>query len=246
MDRWHDCIALVTGSSAGIGKSIAIELARQGMIVIGWARRLENLKIIENQLSSEGKIFVGRKCDVTQETSVSNEIAWIEKTYGKLHVVVNNAGIGRVASLTEGKTQLWQEVIDVNVIAAAVISRETLKLMRKCGINDGHIFFLNSIVGHYITPLIGAGMYCASKHGITCMADMTRKELIASGFKTRVTSISPSYTKSEIFEKSGRKVSADEPMLESQDIANIVVWILSTAPSVQITEVIVRPTGSQF
>lgn len=57
-------------------------------------------KIIEHQLSAEGKVFVGRKCDVTQETSVCNEIAWIEKTYGKLNVVVNNAGIGRVATLT--------------------------------------------------------------------------------------------------------------------------------------------------
>ncbi|XP_050424290.1 farnesol dehydrogenase-like [Adelges cooleyi] len=246
MDRWQGSVALVTGASAGIGKSIAIELARHGMVVVGWARRLDKLKTIEDELSTEGKTFVGRQCDVADETAVLNEFSWIEKTYGKLNVVINNAGIGAVAYLADGKTELWQKVFNVNLISVAVITREAVKFMRKFKIDDGHLIFMSSIVGHMITPLIGSGIYCATKHGVTLMAEATRQELNASGSKIRVSSVSPSFTKSEIFERSGRKITDDMPYLECKDIAEIVAWILSASPSVQISDVIIRPTGSEY
>ncbi|XP_050524002.1 farnesol dehydrogenase-like [Daktulosphaira vitifoliae] len=245
MNRWKNRVALVTGASSGIGRAIAIELAKQGMIVVGVARRVDKLKDLKNLL--EQYKFHYRQCDVTEENQVVETINWIEETTGRgIDVLINNAGLGRLNTMLDGKTEDWKLIMKVNVIGVSICAREAVKSMRRHQIDDGHIVYISSLAAHRFGCLIGSSpMYRASKHGVRAIADCLRKELVAEKSKIRVTCVSPSYTRSEIFEGSGRTIP-EEPILEPEDIGDIVVNVLKVPPSVQISEVIVHPVGSCY
>jgi len=115
MDRWNNKVAVVTGASVGIGKAVATKLVKHGMKVIACARREEKLKEIAVDINKDGpgEMFPFR-CDITQESEILSMFAFVKEKFGKVHVCVNNAGLGAVGSFFSGST----EVRKFNIAAA--------------------------------------------------------------------------------------------------------------------------------
>ncbi|XP_023318767.1 uncharacterized protein LOC106657151 isoform X3 [Trichogramma pretiosum] len=244
MDRLSGKVAVVTGASAGIGLAIAKELLRQGMTVVGLARRKS---LMEERLGGgiiKSGEFRAIECDVSKEESVKEAFQQIERDLGALHVLINNAGIFRLNSLADADIKDIREQIDVNVLGLVHCSREAIRIMKDKDL-EGHIVNMNSIQGHRVhtVPGLNFNVYSATKHAVTAITETLQKELL--GGKIRVTSISPGVVKSEIFEETNVDKSeySHYPTLNSSDVAEAVAFIVSRPQHVQITEMTIRPLG---
>ncbi|XP_046395242.1 farnesol dehydrogenase-like [Ischnura elegans] len=250
MDRWIGKIAVVTGASSGIGAAIAKQLVKNGMIVVGMARREEKIKDIAETLAEKGKLYAV-KADVSQEKDVVEAFQWVKNNLKTVNVLINCAGIGRYYPLTgEGKAEHLQQLLNVNALGLTNCTTQALKLMKETGVDDGHIIHLNSVVGHNILTFTGHYIHTAIKHGVTVLTEGLRRELVLEKSKIKVTSISPGLVNTEMvddFKTPGMEDSLDGmPMLEPKDIADGVIYVLGTPPHVQIQELTIRPVGEQF
>ncbi|XP_046393902.1 farnesol dehydrogenase-like isoform X3 [Ischnura elegans] len=190
MDRWEGRVAVVTGASSGIGKSIATELVERGMIVVGLARRVELVQDLSRSLADrKGKLFAV-KADVRKEDDVVEAFDWVRKNLGGVHVLVNNAGMGAYSPLTNMDREQYEKVqtcFGTNVMGMVMCSSEALKLMRENGIDDGHIININSVLGHFITRRCGLHVYSASRYAVTVLTEGLRRELAEAKSMIRVT-----------------------------------------------------------
>ncbi|XP_046738888.1 farnesol dehydrogenase-like [Diprion similis] len=250
MERWAGRVAVVTGASSGIGASIAEALAREGMIVVGLARRKNRLQDTAEALSiAKGKLYPVQ-CDVSNEQEILDAFRWIRDHLGAIDVLVNNAGVAHFAHIISGDTEGFRRILDVNVLAVAICTREAVANMRARRV-DGHIININSVTGHAIPNLPDhLSLYPSSKYALTAMTEVVRRELISAKTNIKVTSLSPGLVKTEIMEAAEYCVentgSPDAPTLQAKDISDAVLYVLSTPPNVQITELTIRPVGEQL
>lgn len=246
MERWGDKVALVTGASAGIGAAVVAELLAKGMRVVGCARRLTRIEALFARLDPTGDRTLALKVDVREEAAVLDMFAKIERRWGGVDVLVNNAGLGHNASLLDGDTAQWQEMFDVNVIALSVCSREAVKSMRQRG-NEGQIIHISSMAGHRNPG--GSGIYSATKYAVRSLTEGLRMELHAVGAPIRVSAISPGFVETEFaaqYHKSEAKAKetySRYKVLDSEDIAETVVYLLSCPAHMQVHDVLIRPTA---
>lgn len=140
MEKWIGKIAVVTGASAGIGASIAKELANIGIIVIGLARRVNRVE--ELNQSIKGTIHA-YQCDVSKEESIISTFKWIGEKFGTIDILINNAGIARLTTLLDpnNSTQI-HDLVNVNLMAVLFCTREAFKYMGE----EGHIININRSV----------------------------------------------------------------------------------------------------
>lgn len=176
MERWCGKIAVITGASSGIGASIAIELVKQGIRVIGLARRIE-------------RAF---KCDVTSEDDIKNAFKWIELNFGVIHILINNAGIGVTGMniLDDDNTDKLKGIIDTNLLGPALCTRETFRIMKKNNVIDGHVIMINSYLGHNIPFLPfnqSLNIYPSTKFAVTAMTEVLRQEFQLFQTKIKIT-----------------------------------------------------------
>uniref|UniRef100_A0A1I8NQ18 Dehydrogenase n=1 Tax=Stomoxys calcitrans TaxID=35570 RepID=A0A1I8NQ18_STOCA len=248
MERWQNKIAVVTGSSAGIGAATCKALAEHGMIVVGLARRLEKMDTQTRSLISEEyqKNFHTYKCDVGVEESVKEAFAWIAKKFGGVDVLINNAGISPFATLVGSEnSQTLQNIINTNVMGVVWCTREAFRNMKERNF-DGHIIIVNSVVGHSVPRIPGfsLNLYAPSKHAVTAMTEVLRQEFQTQETKIKITSVSPGAVRTEI--AGDMEFPADVPALESADVADAIVYCLQTPPHVQIHEMTMRPMGEKY
>ncbi|KAF5288872.1 hypothetical protein FQA39_LY03751 [Lamprigera yunnana] len=249
MDKWKGKIAVITGASSGIGAALTVTLLKEGLIVVGIARRKEKIQ----ELSISENLYAV-KADVTKEEDILNAFKWIKDNVGPIHILVNSAGIARVTNLSEGNTDYWREVLDVNVMALCIATREAVKVMRENNI-DGHIVHLNSIGGHKVLNLPKINVLNASKHAVTALTETLRLELNTIQSKIKISSVSPGFTDTEIYETTAidsdsvhmlsyiKKNLAITPMLNVSDVIDAIIYILSTPSHVQVHELIIKPVG---
>ncbi|GFT92055.1 hypothetical protein NPIL_676931 [Nephila pilipes] len=155
MERWRGRTVLVTGASAGIGAALCRELSRQGMQVVGCARnvsRIEELAEEEKKRGSPGSIHA-IKCDLTQESETLSMFDEIRQTFGRLDVCINNAGLSHDASLLSGHPVEWKNMIDVNVLALCICTREAVRLMKESNVVDGQIIHISRCGGCGVLPI---------------------------------------------------------------------------------------------
>ncbi|EJY57754.1 AAEL017320-PA [Aedes aegypti] len=245
MDRWVGKVAVVTGSSSGIGAAIAKDLAKAGMVVVGLARRVERVEALKDDLPESAKnLLHAVKCDVSKEEDILKTFKWVEEKFGGVDVLINNAGIVRQTDLLDAdNTQMLREVVDTNVMGLVLCSREAYQSMKKRSV-DGHIVHINSIAGHRVVNFPKLNIYCASKHAVTAITETMRNELRTAGTKIKVTSISPGGVRTEILPTD--IVTSDMPLLESEDISEAVLYVLGTPPRVQVHELMIKPVGEIF
>lgn len=141
-------------------------------------------EIADNLKNASGQLYAV-KCDMTKEEDILNAFKWTVENLGPVHVLVNNAGLGFVSSLHDGKTEHWKAILDTNLLGLSIATREAVRNMRANGI-DGHIIHINSICGHFICSMENH-MYYASKYAVTASTEVLRRELVKLGSKIRVT-----------------------------------------------------------
>lgn len=187
MERYIGKVAVVTGSSSGIGEAISKELVKKGMKVVGLARRVERLEELKKQLSKESGQFFGVKCDIRNEEDIVNAFKWVETHLGGVDVLVNNAGVHQMTNLTEGDAEKWRTVFDTNVLGLCIATREAVKSMKKREVT-GHIIHINSIAGHQVSPQLAPirNVYSASKFAVRALAETLRLELAHNKLKIKV------------------------------------------------------------
>lgn len=193
MEKWIGKIAVVTGASAGIGSAFVKDLARNGVHVIGLARRHERIQDIAKELGeTPGKIYA-YKCDVSDLQSVKDTFKLIEEKFGAIHILVNNSGcIRNIKILSDDDvSEEVEEVIKTNFSGLVHVTREAYRLMKKS--NDyGYICNINSNLGHKVPfPMdknLSHNVYQGSKFAVTATTEVMRQELICQeNDKIRVT-----------------------------------------------------------
>ncbi len=166
-------IALITGASQGIGSAILLNLAKQGATVIGTATTEEGAARIDAEIASTGVAGRGAVLDVRDETQSDAIVALIEKEFGPVSILVNNAGVTRDNLAMRMKDEDWDVVIDTNLKAVFRMSRAVMRGMMKA--RSGRIINISSVVGHSGNP--GQANYCASKAGLFGMTKALAREL---------------------------------------------------------------------
>ncbi|XP_058466520.1 farnesol dehydrogenase-like [Malaya genurostris] len=245
MDRWVGKVAVVTGASAGIGAVIAEELAKAGMITVGLARRVERVEALKGRLPTKvASRLHAMKCDVSNKEDIETAFQKIREQFSGIDVLINNAGVVRqTALLADDDGQGLKDILDTNVLGLTLCTREAFKSMKQRSV-AGHIVHINSIAGHKVLQFPHMNMYAASKFAVTAITETMRNELREMHSEVKVTSISPGVVKTEIV--AGLDDHKDFPKLESEDIANAVLYVLGTPEHVQVHELIIKPVGEQF
>ena len=166
-------VALVTGASRGIGRAIALELGRLGATVIGTATTAEGAASISQCLAAASIKGEGAVLEVREQAQIDVLIAHVEKTYGTVQVLVNNAGITRDNLAMRMKDDEWDAVLDTNLKAVFRLSKAAMRGMMKA--RQGRIINVTSVVGHSGNP--GQVNYCAAKAGVAGMTRSLAREL---------------------------------------------------------------------
>lgn len=240
MERWKGRVALVTGASSGIGEAIAERLLGAGMKVVVTARRKERLEAMV-----DGRDGLALACDLRDTDTIEALFRAVRERWGGVDVLVNAAGLGHEAPLTSGATEHWREMLEVNVLALCVCTREALKDMRERG-DDGHVVHIASMAAHRVPG--GSGVYSATKFAVRSLTEGLRKELRAEGSGCRVTAISPGYVETEFHEvyfgdaEKAKRTYEEKGALRPADVAESVMHVLSAPASVEIHDVLMRPT----
>ncbi|XP_003389223.1 PREDICTED: dehydrogenase/reductase SDR family member 11-like [Amphimedon queenslandica] len=255
MERWSGRVALVTGASAGIGEEIARQLVTSGMIVYGAARNVQKIQALSDQLSGSPGKLIAIKCDVKNEEEVKRVFKQIkeETNGGGADVCINNAGVSHDGTLLTGSTDDWRDMLDVNVLAPSVITREFMNDIKSRKIDDGHIVFINSMSGHRVTNY--SHFYCATKYAVTALVEGIRQELREMKTNTRITAISPGLVRTEFRGRASKAADIEQSKkdydslvyngqpLEAVDMASAVLFALSAPPRMEVNDIYIRPTA---
>lgn len=191
MDRWIGKVAVITGASSGIGAATVLELVKAGVIVVGLARREQRVEELKEKLPENlRKNLNVIKCDVSKEEEIITTFATIEKQFGGVDILINNAGVAKTTTLIDNNNSIpIREIIDTNVLGLVFCTREAIQLMQKNKV-DGHIIHINSICGHKV-PVAPSGnsfnVYPASKYAVTALTETLRQDLNKLKSKIKVT-----------------------------------------------------------
>ncbi|CAH0557698.1 unnamed protein product [Brassicogethes aeneus] len=241
-ERWVGKVAIVTGASSGIGADIAERLVKEGLKVVGLARRIERVEALSKKLSSERGKLHPIKCDMSKEEEILAAFEWTKQNVGHVSILINNAGTAPQSTLIGGETAAWRQIFDVNVVAILICTREAVKGMKENSI-DGHIVNINSVAGHYPHYLPDCSVYSASKHAVTTLSENYRREFHANNLKIKVTSVSPGLVDTEM---PSDKFLKSMVSLKGEDIVDGVIYVLSTKPHVHVPELMIRPYGGEY
>lgn len=235
-------VILITGASSGIGEGIARELGNAGAKVLLGARRLERIETIAEEIRSEGGIALARELDVTSRPSMAAFVQAALDQWGRIDVLINNAGVMPLSPLAAGKQDEWERTIDVNIKGVLWGIGAVLPVMGAQG--SGQIINIGSIGALAVVPT--AAVYCASKFAVRAISDGLRQE----SSNIRVTCVNPGVVESELastITHTETKAAMDvyrSVALKPADIARAVRQVIEAPESVDTTEITIRPTAS--
>ena len=223
-----DPVFLITGASSGIGAATARAAASAGYRVVLAARSTATLIELAAELGGDDRALAVT-CDVAEWDDQQAVVKLALDRFGRLDVVLANAGIGRGRSFLSGTPERMRAMVLTNVLGPALTIRATLDALRE---SNGHLLLTGSVAGRRALP---GSLYSATKFAVTGMAESARQELNGSG--VRVTLISPGQTDTPFFDE------RIEWRLQSDDIARAVMWAVSQPPHVDVNEILIRPTA---
>ncbi|NAO53684.1 SDR family oxidoreductase [Pseudomonas syringae] len=237
-------VVLITGASSGIGEAAARLIAAKGAYVVLGARRIERLEMLAADIEAQGGSARFRSLDVTDALDMQAFADFAKHAFGKIDVIINNAGIMPLSPLAALNIAEWNQMLDVNVRGVLHGIAAVLPSMQSQG--HGQIINISSIGGLAVSPT--AAVYCATKFAIRAISDGLRQETD----KIRVTVVSPGVVESELADsisdetareamKAFRKVA-----LEPDAIARALVYAIEQPDGVDVSEIVVRPTGSAY
>ncbi|XP_013113636.1 farnesol dehydrogenase [Stomoxys calcitrans] len=249
MERWQNKVAVVTGASSGIGEAIVKDLVRNGLQVIGLARRLDRMENIKKQLPAQQQRYLTpMKCDISDSEAVNQVFDKIIAQFGGIDIMVNNAGCMKLGQLTTMDAGVIQQVLQTNVMGVIYCTQRAFQSMKERNV-AGHVIIINSIAGHGIVSmgnmLPETNIYSPTKFALRAATEIYRQEFKGFGTKVKVTSISPGAVETEIIPDSFRSMIG-ENILRCEDISSAALYAISTPPNVQIHEMIIKPVGEMF
>ena len=240
----QDKVVVITGASSGIGEGAARLLAARGARVVVGARRTDRLAVLVDQITKAGGSARFRAVDVTDRASVESFVAAAVDEFGKIDVLVNNAGVMPLSALNALKVDEWDRMIDVNI--RGVLHGIAAALPRMEAQGFGHIVNIASIGAHYVVPT--GAVYCATKFAVRAISDGLRQETD----KLRVTVVSPGVVESELADTISDEASREgmkafrRIAIQPDAIARAIVYAVEQPQDVDVSELIVRPTASPY
>jgi NADP-dependent 3-hydroxy acid dehydrogenase YdfG len=237
-------VIAITGASSGIGESAARLLAERGAKVVLGARRTERLEKLAAEINAKGGAARFKALDVTSRESTEAFVAFAKAEFGRVDVLVNNAGVMPLSPVAALKVEEWDKMIDVNICGVLYGIAAVLPDMKAR--RSGQIINVASIGAHVVVPT--GAVYCAPKDAVWALSEGLRQE----SPEVRVTIISPGVVETEL----GSDISdatAKEALgqfrkisLAPDAIARAIAYAVEQPDDVDINEVIVRPTASAF
>ncbi len=241
MSLLQDRVALVTGGSRGIGKAIAGALAAQGAKVVICARDAEAARKAADEISPGGGRVLAFRADVAEKADVRTLVRDIVARWGRIHILVNNAGINARVPIDFEDDTRWLQVLTVNVVGTYYITREVLRYMPNH--NGGRIVNISSVLGRFGVPAYTA--YCTAKHGIIGFTRALALEVVGRGIT--VNAICPGWVETDMaalgmrqtaeavgmspeeFRKQALAAVPIQRMLEPKEIADLAIYLASDA-----------------
>jgi hypothetical protein len=240
-------VVVITGGSSGLGETTARHLAARGAHVVLGARREEHLKKITDEINAKGKGKAAyAKTDVTKKDEVKALVDKAISEFGKLDVMINNAGLMAIAPLSETKVDEWEQMVDVNVKGVLYGIAAALPIFQKQ--ESGHFINISSIAGVKVfSP--GGTVYSGTKFAVRAISDGLRHEV---GEHIRTTTLEPGAIDSELKYGSSHKESAEfvkefyKNAIPSDSIARTIAFVIEQPSDVDVNEIIIRPTKQDF
>lgn len=237
-----DRTILITGASSGIGAGIARTLAGPGTRLLLGARRTERLEALAEELAEKGGEILTRRLDVTDRRDVADFVAHAGRAWGRVDVIVNNAGVMPLSLMSSMKVEEWERMVDVNIKGvlygiAAVLPEMTAR-------RSGHIVNIASIGALSVVPT--AAVYCATKFAVRAISEGLRQELP----DIRVTCIHPGVVESELADTITDPVAATAMKsyraiaLQPDAIGRAVRYAIEQPDDVDVNEIVIRPTAA--
>ena len=235
-------IVLITGASSGIGEATARVLADAGMTVVLGARRTDRLDRLAAEITATGGTARVSKLDVTDRADVAAFAREAIDTFGRVDVLINNAGIMPLSPMAALKVDEWEQMVDVNIKGVLWGIAAVLPTMNEQG--SGHIVNIASIGGLQVSPT--AAVYCATKFAVRAISDGLRQE----NDRIRVTSVCPGVVESElansISDETARREMASfrAVALKPEAIGRAILHAITQPADVDTTEIVIRPVGN--
>lgn len=232
-------VVAITGASSGLGEATARRLAAEGAKVFLGARREDNLKKIVAELGDDAAYHV---VDVTSREQVQSFVDAAVRRFGRLDVIVNNAGLMPLSPLDALKIDEWDRIIDVNVKGVLYGIGAALPIMQSQG--DGHIVNLSSVAGHVVFP--NSAVYSGAKSAVRAITEGLRMEI---GPDVRATIISPGAVQSELTSTITHEDSAAgagqlyELAIDADAVARAIAYAIAQPREVDVNEIVLRPTA---
>ena len=236
-------VVVITGASSGLGEAAARLLSEQGATVVLGARRFSRIQALAGELNSKGGKALAVATDVTKADQVKALVEAAVDAYGRIDVLINNAGLMPHSPLERLKIDEWDQMIDVNIkgvlygIAAALPHMQRQKA--------GHVINVSSVAGHKVTP--AGAVYCATKYAVRALSEGLRQEV--KSYNIRTTVISPGAVATELPDSiTEQDVSRnihefyDEYAIPADSFARAVAFAVSQPDDVDINEILFRPT----
>jgi NADP-dependent 3-hydroxy acid dehydrogenase YdfG len=240
-------IVVVTGASSGLGEATARLLSAQGATVVLGARRADRLQSLAKDIEARGGKALAVATDVTQPEQVKALVDSAVRTYGRIDVMINNAGLMPQAPLERLKVDEWNQMIDVNIkgvlhgIAAALPHMQRQKA--------GHFINVSSVAGHRVGP--GFAVYAATKYAVRALSEGLRQEV--KPYNIRTTVISPGAVATELPNSvtdpdASKRIRTfyEQVAVPADSFARAVAFAMSQPEDVDINEILYRPTKQEL
>jgi NADP-dependent 3-hydroxy acid dehydrogenase YdfG len=236
-------VVAITGASGGIGEATALRLAAVGAKVVLGARRADRLQALAERIEKTGGEAAYRVTDVKRRDDLTHLVGLACERFGKLDVLVGNAGVGPISLLDELRVEDWEEMIDVNFKGVLYGVAAALPVFRKQGF--GHFVTVVSTAGLKIVPM--QSVYAATKNAVRTLCEGLRQE---AGPNLRVTAVSPGFVHTDFAEsmtnpdvKAQIVATRDRMAIPPDAIARAIAFAIEQPADVDVGEIVVRPTA---
>jgi NADP-dependent 3-hydroxy acid dehydrogenase YdfG len=237
-------VIVITGASSGLGEAAARHLAAHGATVVLGARRADRIEALSAELTAAGHKARAVVMDVTDRDQVRNLVDTAVREFGRIDVMLNNAGLMPLAPLERLKIDEWDRMIDVNIKGVLYGIAAALPHMKER--RSGHIINVSSVYGHVVDP--GATVYCATKFAVRALSEGLRREV--KPYDIRTTVISPGAVSTELLEhisekdiQEGTKDFVSRIAVGADTFARMVAFAISQPEDVDVNEILFRPTA---
>jgi NADP-dependent 3-hydroxy acid dehydrogenase YdfG len=240
-------VIIITGASSGLGEAAARHLSYLGATVVLGARRVDRIEALVKELTDRGGRALGLATDVTRYPEVQRLADIAMQTYGRIDVLINNAGLMPQSPLERRKIDDWNRTIDVNIKGVLYGIAAVLPYMQKQ--KSGHIINVSSVAGHKVRP--GSAVYAATKSAVRMISEGLRQEV--KPYNLRTTVISPGAVDTELTDSITEPDVAQnirtfyaQVAIPADSFARAVAFAISQPPEVDINEILYRPTRQEF